>query len=415
MNNKITFHMICFLWASFLLSSVILANKINPVSTFRNGEMFQKNNVSIVILRGSYYEMGEQYGYLLKEKINNMYDIAIKKTFFDSGVTSFDHVYKDYALRVWQAMPARLKKIYLGVSKTSGLSPIQLVMTDGYLSIGLLHIEKVFGPNGVGACSFLSVGDSYTSDNKIIIGRNFDWLGQLQSNPENFVVTIFKPTDGSNQVATVGYAGSIGTFSGVNSKNLFLELNSGAHSVGISLYNNRASYKNEILGLLFDSDSLKGLSNRINTIRPDWPTIINVADTNSAITFENAPFSTREREEKDGLLIATNQFRLKDWGLPVREGPELTYSKKRYNNLEKQAKKYKGKINPEIMRKIFDTPLYNAKGQFLNGPTKTYPLEEQDLTVYQVVYDTATQRMWVKVPRHIEWTRIDLKDIFSRD
>ena len=92
----------------------------------------------------------------------------------------------------------------------------------------------------------------------------------------------------------------------------------------------------------------------------------------------------------------------------------MTYSKKRYDNLEKQAIKYKGKINSEIMRKIFDTPLYNDKGQFLNGPTKIYPLDDQDITVYQVVYDTATQNMWVKVPRHIKWTQIDLKDIFSR-
>lgn len=384
------------------------------LASYKGGQLYQEGPFKVAVLHGSFYQMGEQYGHLLKKEIQSTYKVVIYDTFIKSKLTTVSKIKKNYVDRAWASLPTRFKRLYEGASHTSGLSTDQLIALDGYLSVALLHIEHMFGPHGAGACSFISVNGPYTKDGSMIVARNFDWLNEFQRLSKELVVTVFLPqnTD-ENKVATIGYAGSLSTFSGFNDKHLFIELNSGAHSAGIMLHNHMASYKNEILGLLFDSDSFSGLADRVNTIKPDWATIINIANPDKSISFENAPFQTLRRKAKNGLLVATNQYRNPNWNLPLKSGPGVTYSKMRYDHLVSLANTHKGAITPDVMRSMMSKSLYNEKGDFLDGATKTYPKGNQDVTVYQLMYQPKDFNLWIRVPQHSDWQKIDVGQFFQ--
>ena len=45
-------------------------SKATKVAELEGGQLYTQNAIHIVVLNGTYYEMGRQYGHLLKEQIN---------------------------------------------------------------------------------------------------------------------------------------------------------------------------------------------------------------------------------------------------------------------------------------------------------------------------------------------------------
>ena len=43
---------------------------VTMAAEFEGGQLYKQNAIHIVVLNGTYYEMGRQYGHLLKEQIN---------------------------------------------------------------------------------------------------------------------------------------------------------------------------------------------------------------------------------------------------------------------------------------------------------------------------------------------------------
>jgi len=129
--------------------------------------------------------------------------------------------------------------------------------------------------------------------------------------------------------------------------------------------------------------------------------IIGAADSDGACVFEDAPFEVKKRGPSEmGLIAAANQYML-DWGIMKVEDP--SYSLLRYNNLVKLGKRYKGKIDPEVMMKIVETPV-TKNGKPAGGAMNPY-------TAHMEVCDVAKKIFWIKTPGHAEWTKIDLSGV----
>jgi len=197
-----------------------------------------------------------------------------------------------------------------------------------------------------------------TLDGTLVIGRNFDWFKDLNTLFSPYLtVTVYDPESGGRAAATVNYAGMVNGLTGMNDAGLFIEMNNGSNSMGDQFFlRNRTSYLNDMLGFLWDAGSMEAMGKLVETVRPMSPVIINVADEEGAVSYENAPLEVRKRgPNSPGLLVASNHYMLPDWGMLNR--PSATHSLERYRNLLKLAEVDKGGIDVAAMKRVLDTPL----------------------------------------------------------
>jgi hypothetical protein len=61
-----------------LLAAPVLAS---PVKEFEGGRFFRSGKIDILVLEGSYREMGRQYGGLVKDRLSEFYKVAIEERF----------------------------------------------------------------------------------------------------------------------------------------------------------------------------------------------------------------------------------------------------------------------------------------------------------------------------------------------
>ncbi|HOT02204.1 MAG TPA: hypothetical protein PLY66_14480, partial [Acidobacteriota bacterium] len=70
-------------------------------------------------------------------------------------------------------------------------------------------------------------------------------------------------------------------------------------------------------------------------------------------------------------------------------------------NLVRLGRLHRGRFTPEVMMQVLDTTIPYG------GPT------EVDTTIYQVVAEPASLRIWLKVPRIQNWTGLDLAPLLT--
>jgi len=384
--------------------------------TFEKGKLYENSKINVAVLEGNYYEMGRQYGELLKDEIREFYKTAIEGNIINNNLSIFERLKGFIGKMVWSGYPQRQKEIFRGMSQTSGLSVNQLVILDQNVAITHILMGMSSASQTLDACSFIAAWADYTKDGKMVCGRNLDWLPALKDYARFLTVIVFNPTDGSNSVATIIYAGMVGIISGINDKGLFAETNDGTSTMGNVGYGNRSACSTEMLGFLLDADTMDCLDTMINSTRSNCPIIINAADSNVSYSYESAPHDTRRRgANPSGLLASTNQYLLPSWGTIAM--PDSALSLERYHNLMVLGNKYKGAIDVEVMKKIMDTSLFQDDGSLGEGVTASYRHIKGSFkypTVHQIIASPAEKKIWVKVPEYNDWTLVDLNVLFSK-
>jgi hypothetical protein len=368
--------------------------------TYEDGKLYKAGEINVVVLNGSYYEMGRQYGTLLKTELNDFYKATwegIPKQTQDDITMLIDEMSFGYS--------ARHMEMLGGMAETSGLTITQLMVLDQLLSVSFLKM----------ACSFIAVWEPYTQDGTLIAGRNFDWPQKFNAWSRYLTVTVYNPVSGGNACATFNYVGMINGLTGINEKGLLIEMNNGTDSMGNQIFLSRTNYLNNMLSFLWDAGNLKTMGKLIETTRPQSPVIINIADEKQAYSFETAPFDTRRRDpNQPGLLVATNYYMLPSWGILNR--PAESQPGERYDNLLKLAGANKGKIDVNIMKSILDTALNDGGATLV--PDKIAPTNP-DWTLYQVIAIPSQMKVWVKTPNYpafpnSNWVAIDLNPLFKK-
>lgn len=376
--------------------------------TYREGKLYQAGNVNVVTLRGSYREMGQQYGTLMKDEINALYNLMAKEI-SAKGIAN-EQLKAAVIDPSWRGMSKRHREIFYGLTESTGLTTDQLVVVDQNLLVGAQFPDKFF-PSG--ACSYAAAWGDFTKDNKLYAARNLDWTTSYKDYGSYFTVAIFQPNDGSNSVANIGYAGWVSLATGINDKGLFLEINDGTHSAGSKIYSDMMSTTHSTLEFLFDSDTIEDFDMRIKTTRINWPFIISIADKNVSYSYENSVSEVKKRSaDEEGFIALANDFMLPDWNITPDEN-DVTFSPQRYRNLIAFGQENKGEIDIEAMKTMLESPIVNEDGSAGSGTTFYDYEASPGVTAYQVIATPEDKKVWVRVPGYNDWTFIDLEAFFG--
>ncbi len=353
---------------------------------YESGKKITMGDIKIVDLRGTWREMGQQYGYLMKNELKDVdtfLDIIIEAN--EGNAANADFIVEQQAAQT----PYRISEFFEGASETSGFTVKELQIINAVERIG-----------GLPKCSVAMAWDDY-AESDLVIGRNYDYSDSFALLKDDIAVTVYHPSDGSLSAATIGYVGEIYTVNGLNEKGIFWELNNGKPSANINAPNQRITGTTMLFESMFEIDELSDMDIFFNTVNCSSSYIINVADENQGLSFEWCPIGVKHGGEDlpDGLLVSTNYYVNDEWSFAVPPDDKSWNGITRRNNLIKLCKINKGKLNEKSMMEIIDKTIDEGGAR-------------NKLTVYQLVVVPRTKTLWLQITGGSKWTQIDLESFF---
>ncbi len=362
------------------------------VSSFEGGQRFSAGEYPVIVLTGSYRGMGRQYGALMKSELNDEY------TFILDGLEKQGYTrdqVRGYGREIPAYYPERLKEVFAGIAETSGLAEDDIAV----LWFGAIFELMAASPVPPQSCSYLAAWGDYTTDGSVIVSRNWDLDDAVMPLTQWYVLTVYRPTDGSNAVATWSPAG-VRPETWMNSAGLFIAND----NAGImdDAPEARPEFISEYFRFMLDYSDLKALDAGIRGTGPDVGWIVDVAAPDGAYVYEKMTNRTLKRTGS-GVVAAANHFVDPSWNLP--EPPE--HSLVRYNNLLRQAEESKGSIDAEKMMEIRNVCMENGGSKFCH----TMFGDSAYSSNHQVVYVPGTRTLWMNVMDK-DWQKVELSPLF---
>jgi hypothetical protein len=372
------------------------------VMAFEGGTAFRTgdNIYWVLSLRGTWREMGRQYGGLVREDLRRFYGEITE----DVAARGID---KRRQLEEAKAFAAgfndNLRELLQGISETSGLSEEEVLL----LNAGMLNLaDAVLGPVAPSACSGLAAWGSYTPDGSMVFGRNWDIDRESMKKYMKYLsVVVFNPASG-NGFANVHPLGNVYLETGMNSKGLFLELNNGVYS-DTNIFEERENTASSLVTALNQCSTIAGAAAYLAAVPADMAYMIQIADSQECVSLERPTFASRvRRSEQNGVLAAYNSFvppYPQEWRDKVAK-PRDPKEDPRYQNLLRLAnsKEFYGKLDPAGMKKLLDVQMQNG-GATHKG------------SVLQVIAVPKDLRLWIRGLDYSGWQEIDLKELFKNN
>ena len=379
--------------SAVLAVMIALAILVSCASTGKNNSdtskatKFKVGPVSVVDLHGTWYEMGRQFGDLMKDELRDIYDFLQSIIAANQGNSDkTDSIVEQQKSQT----PYRICEFMKGAAETSGLTYDQIHMINAVERIG-----------GLPHCSVAMAWGDYT-DGSLVIGRNYDYADYFSQIADDVAVTVYHPADGALATATIGYVGEIYAVNAINEAGIFLELNNGKPSANIKSPNYRFTGTTMLFDIMFDADDLNDIDLFFNTTNSSSSSIINVADSQKGVSYEWCPIDVKhgESENPEGLLVSTNYFLNPEWDFPVPSDADSWNAISRRDNLLKLLEAKKGSVDVSVMQDIIATPFEDG-GAML------------DLTVYQLVVVPETFELWIRVIDADDdaWFSVDLASL----
>ena len=379
--------------SAVLAVMIALAILVSCASTGKNNAdtskatKFKVGPVSVVDLHGTWYEMGRQFGDLMKDELHDIYDFL--QTIIAANQGNSDKTDSIVEQQKSQT-PYRICEFMKGAAETSGLTYDQIHMINAVERIG-----------GLPHCSVAMAWGDYT-DGSLVIGRNYDYADYFSQIADDVAITVYHPADGALATATIGYVGEIYAVNAINEAGIFLELNNGKPSANIKSPNYRFTGTTMLFDIMFDADDLNDIDLFFNTTNSSSSSIINVADSQKGVSYEWCPIDVKhgESENPEGLLVSTNYFLNPEWDFPVPSDADSWNAISRRDNLLKLIEAKKGSVDVSVMQDIIATPFEDG-GAML------------DLTVYQLVVVPETFELWIRIidAEDDAWFSVDLASL----
>ncbi len=385
-----------------------MSNKLHVVGEAGAGKLYEVNGFLIPVVSGSGHEMGSQYGELMKESMQQAYDLLVEPG-RKSGAIADEDV-SMWAARAYSTCSTRNRTWYKGVAKGSGWSLDQVCMLDQVMEYGIFQAKM---HSFAGCTSIISWGN-HSTDRGTYTGRNMDWSEAFNKFAQ--VLTIRRPDDGSYKTASLGWPGMYCTFSVLNEHGVYLDVHDGTSMGGSVVFEDRPSILNTLVDLLSETASLDALVRRLNGIWHSTSMILSIADETAGASMECSSLAGNRLRKPEGDCIAVvNTFLNPDWGLGARE--TVSNSLRRYANMTARLADNEGKVDAEVVRQIMDLRLFNEDGSFVENGGATKPTnQDADLTTHQIVADIKQRKVWLKVPvpdYFVDWTPIDLNKLWN--
>lgn len=392
-----------------------IVTSIKEVKTFQGGKLSRLGILDLVELNGTFYEMGFQYGTLMKDKIIAVRDELIKE-YIDTEVLSYDIMKGVLGEPFYKALPKRTKDLYAGISKATGMDVIEHATLDQQFMLVLL--ARRTGQTAM--CTALSTWGSNTKDGTSYTGRNFDFAGYIRDMmPKWGQMLVMNPTGGEYGVAGVGMAGMVTeNIDAMNSEGLYVEFNNGAGTIGATIYSNRTPIYSQMFNNLFDYSNIEEIKMCLNSYRANYPSLMMVAEPKQGQAFEiSTEDYTAPAPEAEDLMCRGNQFIDPTWGIPDLPDPAAWYSRTRRTTFTELVKDAAPNVDANAMMEIMNTKIYDEDNDW--KATKGMTVFENrpkggDVTVWQVVTHPDERKMWVRVPTYSGWMEFDLKKLFTK-
>lgn len=358
----------------------------DAVQTFEMGRKAERGDIKVVDLRGTWRQMGRQYGSLMKDELEDVK--AFLDIIIEANAGNAEKTDRIVELETAQT-PYRISEFFEGAAETSGMTVQQLQTINAVERIG-----------GLPKCSVAMAWGKYAASD-LVIGRNYDYSDYFALLKDDIAVTVYHPSDGALATATIGYVGEIYAVNGLNEKGIFLELNNGKPSANVKSPNKRVTGTTMLFESLFEADELSDMEFFFNTVNCSSSYIINVADENKGQSFEWCPIGVLHGEKTlpDGLLASTNYYVNPNWQFDVPTEEKSWLGQTRRNNLIDLCEKNKGKIDEKKMMEIINKTVEEGGAK-------------NELTVYQMVVVPKERRLWLQITGGSGWTPVDLDSFF---
>lgn len=183
-----------------LLFLTVGCNKQAPTEF---GNIYHIDLATVVVLRGSYQEMGEQYGKLLNDEIVKL---DIPSMLLAVSLPETDPCNPEMYTKSKQEsmVPANVKDFLQGIGEGAPDVTYDEVLSSNVMSSLVLKA----------GCSSLAICGSRAANDKLVFGRNFDLFPLATANTSDCaVITVMHPADGTQSIINFGYAGLPGSVS----------------------------------------------------------------------------------------------------------------------------------------------------------------------------------------------------------
>lgn len=347
---------------------------------FEGGTKRYCGSFAVLDLRGTWLEMGRQYGALVSEELRALYH----------GMT--EESVKGAAEAFFSRCPARFKEMIRGMAQTSGLDLSAHLHLNALETAGTNPIDHLH-------CTNIAAWGDYAAG-PLVFGRNYDYYPWLKELGGSLITTVMHPSDGSIPTATLTWAGGVSATTGLNARAVFLGMNSGVPSGGALCYDSRVPTSVALLSFLLDSENLDDLEGCFQTAKSSFACIVATADDQAARCYEWPVFEVKRRlsVRRPGLMVATNHFTEFSWGLPRPQDAVFWNTRAKRQNLLNMAEHFKGRIDAGCMCKLLETH-FNDLGSMT------------DDTVWQLVVVPESLEFRLRVPSQQDWTVIPLGDL----
>ncbi|HPO14858.1 MAG TPA: C45 family autoproteolytic acyltransferase/hydrolase [Candidatus Hydrogenedentes bacterium] len=205
--------------AALITPDIIEHPEVKQIDAEGAGKLYSVGEHLVCVMEGTPEEMGFQHGRLLAQKIKHVITEGyFKKALWDRGYTP-EYVNAQSA-RMEKFIPAaymeEIKGIVKGLKKAGVMDVTQDAVRNGVTQAEILH----FDPNSPPACSNFACWGQWTTDGRLLHGRNLDWSIDWSAQ-DDAVILVWRPKGGT-PFMMVGWAGGIGSVSGMNAHGLTL-------------------------------------------------------------------------------------------------------------------------------------------------------------------------------------------------
>lgn len=344
--------------------------------------------IIILTVRGTWFDMGRQYGALLKNELRDIYENFMVPEFNRKPAT------KEKATRrsnsIYECYSRNMKLFFDGICQGSGMS-LEAVK----------YVNAVEYSINFSGCSTMVAWDEWTEDG-LIFGRNYDYMEEYRSIARDIVLTVFCPSDGSQKIATIGYAGEIYVVNAINESGIMAVLNNGTSSGGTDILEDRYYSPVRLFNMMFEATDMDYVRRFFRAVNSNGSHIIIVSDGKTSESFEWDKRGMHESPKvEDSLYCATNYYLSPKWDYATPTDKESWDSIIRRNNMIARAEENKGYINADWMMKTMSTLIEDGGPMFPN------------YSLYELVWEPEKKVLWVRVIGKCEWKCIDLTEIFK--
>ena len=355
---------------------------------------------TVLVLQGSWEEMGRQYGALASNRLRRFYT-RIVADLAERGIGPQDR--RKRARKTFRTYGPELRGLIRGMARTSGLT----LRETKVLNAGMILLtQAVLEQEAPDACSAVAAWGKYTPKGKLVLGRNWDIDRKaMRKYMSSLAVVVFRPQNGY-AFANIHPLGNVYVETGLNSRGVLVELNN-ARKSDPSFYPDREDSSSVLVDVLSQAENVEEACRMLVNTPADCSYTIQVADEEKAVAVERPTFDPRVREGRDqGLLVAYNSFvppYPESWRDRIQPPPSPAQDP-RYDNLQALASSetYQGGLDSEAMMDLVSIPVRD--GGALNPRT-----------VLQVVAVPADRVIWIRGVGFSGFRRVDLAPLFSGD